>query len=273
MKPVWRRSSVWSVGFDFRAARARQVYLSLRWAQVQNGHGGCQQIDGHGWADVLARCSPAQQPCLAERRRTTVWLSGALARPFLVAPVSGLTSREELMQVAQAQAAEATGLSDPCAVWLDGRWSAKTGGLAAAIETEVLAALQAWAGLHRVPLTAVRPWWNLPLNDQWRAGSTTAGRAALISLQDEEALMVFGQDADGVLRCASTYWPLPEAEARVALMKRQGWSLTQAAGGGAMEAGLPRVHQGVRLSDASTLQGPKALTRIHWLGSGSGGTP
>lgn len=260
---------MWSVGFK----AARQVYLSLRWAQVQNGHGGCQQIDGEGWADVLARCLPAQQPCLAERRRTTVWLSGALARPFRVEPVSGLTSREELMQVVQAQAAETTGLSDPCTVWLDGRWSPKTGGLAAAIETEVLAAVQAWAHLHRTPLRAVRPWWNLPLNDRWQAGTMKAeaggaGRATLISLQDEEALMVFGQDADGVLRCASAYWPLPEAEARVALMKRQGWSLTQAAGGGAMEAGLPLVHQGVRLSDASTLQGPKALTRAHWFASG-----
>jgi hypothetical protein len=259
---------VWSVGFK----AARQVYLSLRWAQVQNGHGGCQQIDGEGWADVLARCLPGQQPCLAERRRTTVWLSGALARPFQVAPVSGLTSREELMQVVRAQAAEATGLSDLCTVWLDGRWSPKTGGLAAAIETEVLAAVQEWARRHRTPLLAVRPWWNPPLNDRWRVGSMQAGRAELISLQDEEALMVFGQDAAGVLRCASTYWPLPGAEARVALMKRQGWSLTQeAAGGGAAGAGLPRVHQGVRLSDASTLQGPKALTRTHWFASG--GTP
>lgn len=257
---------MWSVGFK----AARQVYLSLRWAQVQNGRGGCQQIDGEGWADVLARCSPAQQPCLVERRRTTVWLSGALARPFLVDPIKGLTSREELLQVVQAQAAEATGLSDPCTVWLDGRWSPKTGGLAAAMETEVLAAVQEWARLHRTPLMAVRPWWNLPLNDRWRTGSKTAGQATLINLQDEESLMVFGQDADGRLRCASTYWPLPDAEARLALMKRQGWSLTQEGeGGGATGAALPLVHQGVRLSDASTLQGAKALTRIHWFSSGN----
>lgn len=250
---------MWSVGFK----AARQVYLSLRWAQVQNGHGGCQQIDGEGWADVLAQCLPEQQPCLVERRRTTVWLSGALARPFLVEPVSGLASREELVQVAQAQAAEATGLSDPCTVWLDGRWSPETGGLAAAVETGVLSALQDWGRLHRTPLSAVRPWWNLPLNDRLGAGRSTAGQAALVSLQDEEALMVFGQDAGGVLRCASAYWPLPETDARVALMKRHGWSLTQdAASGGAMGAVLPLVHQGIRMSDA--------LTRVHW---GSSSTP
>ncbi|MDY0743346.1 hypothetical protein SNE35_02455 [Paucibacter sp. R3-3] len=118
------------------------------------------------------------------RERIRLWLSGGLCRPFLVACVDGVESSQEWELVAQTLAAEATGLSEPCDVWLE-----KVAGgqrLAVALEQSVKQQiLKSFGGRLR----ALGPWWN------------EVQRTAMKKDRNLTTLVVLDCDAVTILRC------------------------------------------------------------------------
>lgn len=105
------------------------------------------------------------------------WLSGSLARPYLVPAASGARNPREAHALAAAMAPDATGVSGDLRVWLD-RWRADRPTPAVAIAETVWQRLHASVaaahdlrrdasnGRRRPTLTvaSVRPWWNLPVD-------------------------------------------------------------------------------------------------------------
>jgi hypothetical protein len=128
--------------------------------------------DGQGLEAALSRClvGVKRHRRWFDRRSVRIWLSGALARPFVLEPVAGLRSVVEATALAQAAAAGATGLSGVCAVALE---SLPVGRLAlvTAVEQRVLDALFATLKRHRMTAQSIRPWWARVLEERLRAAA------------------------------------------------------------------------------------------------------
>lgn len=146
------------------ASKAREAYLGAgcvgltdvqgvwRWAEVAN------VAEGLDWLAVA--CA---EPGLSRRPALELWLSGALARPFVFSPVPGLKGWRETQQVARRLAPEETGLSGPCAVWLEDE-DPRRAGLAVAVDQSTLdgigAVLSSGSGVR---VASIRPWWTKAL--------------------------------------------------------------------------------------------------------------
>ena len=140
------------------------------------------------------------------RRPVRVWLSGALARPFLCGPVQGLKRWSEVTAVAQAMAPDATGLAAPCEVQVEA-WPSPQAALAVAIDPLMQQAIEAAAREHGVTLQSLRPWWAVAFNQVLAA----APDARLVAVADSDALTLLGGD-DARLHAASAYVPRPSDE-------------------------------------------------------------
>src|SRR5688500_3527851 len=69
---------------------------------------------------ALFECVSGQRPSgWRGRAAARIWLSGALARPFLCGPVEGLKRWAEVEAFATAMAPDLTGLAGPCVVHVD----------------------------------------------------------------------------------------------------------------------------------------------------------
>lgn len=119
--------------------------------------------------------------------RAKVWLSGSLARPFMLPAMPGITRVHDALKVAQAMCAEATGLAGPCRVWLDD-WTRELECLAVAVEQSVVDAVEAGAGQGKFTLESLRPWWS----DALGASLALAERPSLLAIDDGEALTILG---------------------------------------------------------------------------------
>jgi hypothetical protein len=93
------------------------------------------------------------------RTPVAVWLSGALARPFVFKPVLGLRTRQEARQAAAVLAPQACGLDGPCAVWLDRQAALDAPALGVAVEQSVLDRLEAAIEAHGLRMAHIRPAW------------------------------------------------------------------------------------------------------------------
>jgi len=143
-----------------------------------------------------------------------LWLSGALARPFLCGPVSGMNRWTEVIELARSTAAESTGIDALCSVTVE-HWPHPRPSLAVAVATATLDAVERAAREHRVALRSVRPWWALALE----RSSTVASGARLMAMTDTDAMTVLGEHDDG-LHTASGYMPGPSAEHADRLLAR-----------------------------------------------------
>jgi hypothetical protein len=124
--------------------------------------------------------------------RTRVWLSGSLARPFMLPVLPGLTRAQDALKVAQTMCAEATGLADPCRLWLDD-WVKDQACLAVAMEQSLVDAVEAGAGKAKFVLESLRPWWSEAL----RESLSLAEHPSLLAIDDGEALTVLGASKQG----------------------------------------------------------------------------
>lgn len=148
------------------------------------------------------------------RRSARVWLSGAIARPFVFGPLDGLKRWSEVLAMARVRAAEATGLAEPCEVTVED-WPAPRATLAVAVEAWLPLALETMAKRHGIRLSSIRPWWAAAaehLRAKHKDGKLTA-------LVDTDALIALAWQGDAV-ESASAYVPLPETEAAGALLTR-----------------------------------------------------
>jgi len=194
---------VWSA-----ASRTHEVYLgsksvafvdlqgSSRWHDTQDVRQGLQVLE----AAVRDK---------TVRARCRLWLSGALARPFVLEPVAGLRSRAEAQRAAEALASEATGLEGPCEVWTDEAFPRRKA-LAVAVQRATLEAIEGVAAQKPgLRVASVKPWWALGLR---RVLGEDTGKNARVLLVEEPDALTLLRGEPGVFDDAATCWPVPEAE-------------------------------------------------------------
>jgi hypothetical protein len=151
------------------------------------------------------------------RPRVRVWLSGALARPFVMAQVAGLKGRPEAMALAAATASGATGLEPEPApeIWLDGL--PLTGPVVSvAMPRNLHQSVLDAAIASRVKLESLRPWWSAALSDALMQERDIE----LFAAQDTEAVTVLVAK-DNAWLAADTYTPSPAGAQLEALVTRR----------------------------------------------------
>lgn len=155
---------------------------------------------GHG-VDLLWQLNPSPR-----KQHVALWLSGALARPFILQAVEGLGRWSEAAQVAAGVAPDATGLLGPCDVWLD-HWKPDVACLAIAFDRSTRSTIEQVARDKRVRLTAMRPWWVNAVN---RSAKELGPQTRLLAVEETDALTVL-VGTDGRLTWASSLAPRPQA--------------------------------------------------------------
>jgi hypothetical protein len=149
------------------------------------------------------------------RPRVRVWLSGALARPFVLAPVDGLKGKVEAQAMAVARAQEVTGLEPGCDVCLDSVPKSAPA-LSVATPSELRLEIVGTAKALRVNIESLRPWWAGAL------GKVLVGDSGLefFAAQDTEAVTVLVAK-ENVWLSANTYTPNPNGAQLEALVTRR----------------------------------------------------
>lgn len=145
-----------------------------------------------------------------------MWLSGALARPFMAPVVPGVRSEQEARAIAASMAPEATGLAGACQVHLDG-WTAQGPTLATAMLGELYELLNGKDLPLKAP-RAVRPWWSAVVNQVLNQDSG----AQLIAVREDDALTVIGGAGESIA-IAHSFAPAGHDEA-VGMLARLGVS-------------------------------------------------
>lgn len=143
-----------------------------------------------------------------------IWLSGSLARPFVLPPLQGLTTWADAQAVAAARASEETGLDAPCCVSID-RWKAGAPVGCVAMEEALRASILTLLVTRKVRIAGIRPWWAAVLCDR----ATHARSLALLTVDDGESLVVLAGEKDG-LDMACCYTPAPDTIQRASLVQR-----------------------------------------------------
>lgn len=181
-----------------------EVYLGATIVGVRAG-------DTESWVGVPDVESASSQVMavlrqdVPRRARVRVWLSAALSRAFVVPADCGARNDDEAVAIAQALAAQATGVSGEITTWVD-LWNAQRGCLAAATPTRVLVALREGCASCGLQLRSVKPWWNLAL-DQALSQARAGDRQVLWSLAEPDALTM-GMLSAGAVSAIDTLEPV-----------------------------------------------------------------
>ncbi|HEX6705215.1 MAG TPA: hypothetical protein VF169_10680 [Albitalea sp.] len=134
-----------------------------------------------------------------------VWLSSALARPFLCGPLAGLRRWREVVALAEAAATEGTGLPGPCQVMIE-EWPHPQPALAVAVQAQTLDAIESAARRHSLRVQSLRPWWAAALDHALSRGPD----ARLLAVSDGDGMTVLGGRER--FDTANGYVPAPSAE-------------------------------------------------------------
>jgi hypothetical protein len=172
--------------------------------------------DAAGFAPALARCllQAARQRRWFERKSVRVWLSAALARPFVVGPVAGLRSVSEAQEIARAAAGAATGIAGPWAVQLEGMPTlAPT--LATAVAQSVIDQIQTVLKAHGFTMMSLRPRWARALDARLMQRSD----AALVAVDEPDGVTLLGASGS-TPTVAMTLQPRPESGQTLAMVRR-----------------------------------------------------
>lgn len=179
----WAGSRVWDIYLGGQCGAVAHGTAPVVWRQHSSPEAGL--------SDLLA--SPGLPARTWPRPRLRLWLSGALARPFVFEAPEGLRNAAEMLALAQARAEQASGLMQPCEVRLSepsvGRLR-----LAVALNRGVYQALLAAASKAKVQLVSVAPWW------------ACAQQAALREQPELQALTVIDTDAVTLLAAEQDHW-------------------------------------------------------------------
>lgn len=192
-------------GFSWRK-RGEDLYLATNCVFACHGH---EVLLHEAVEDVTQGLESAkawlQLPTQA-RGGVRLWLSGALCRPFVLAPVEGLKHGREAMEVARSQVAAATGLAEgPWEVWVD-RFQPGAPIVGAAMAQPLHGALLHLA--NEVPgrrtWRSIRPWWAEVLRNRAASGSA-------LSIQDTDSVTWLAGRGD-TMEAAATYWSVTTSE-------------------------------------------------------------
>lgn len=132
--------------------------------------------------------------------RLDIWLSGALARPFVLPPLAGLKTCAEAVRVAQAKASDATGLPGDSTVWLD-RWKPGQACVAVAMQRELSEALLALKRANGFAVKQIRPWWSAVQHAI--ASMPAMGQPEMLAIRESDSLVCLG--ANGGNSWAQSY--------------------------------------------------------------------
>jgi len=198
------------------ASRVQHAYLGTRCVAFTDASHVLQWRDVSSFEEGLQAVAQGMAATAATRRAAVkLWLSGALARPFLVEPVPGLRGWREAQRVAMGLAPDATGLAGPCSVWLDDGLPAH-GVLAVAVDQSTLRSIE--TQLEResgMRIASMRPWWAHALDG---ALTSDADRRLLVVEEPDAWTLLGGVGAEFSL--ASTCWPLPEHDQAMGWVRR-----------------------------------------------------
>lgn len=170
--------------------------------------------------DGLAATRRAWRP-----RPLHVWLSGALARPFVFGPVAGLKGWREAHEAAAAAAPMTCGLQGPCAAVLEADPSAQPA-LGTAVEVSLLDSIHGAARARGLRVVSIRPAWANATESPGRVGSASD---QMLCCREPTALTVMALRA-GRWTFAATYTPSPSAGEEERLLNRLQASLGIGAG-------------------------------------------
>ncbi len=206
---------------SWAGSESAQIYLGQSRLGVwspKSAEAGVQWVSTksvkEGWSRGTELLREQGQP---RRQRVTVWLSGALARPFMFEPVQGLGRWSEVLQVAARLAPDATGLAGPCDVWL-AEWRPANTCVAVAVDSELRELIESSAKVEKWRLTAIRPWWMAALNEAIKNRDSTESTVEILAAEEPDALTVLSGSAD--ISSAACYFPRPDAVQTDALLKR-----------------------------------------------------
>lgn len=185
----------------WRAQPAWHLYFAAREAHLAAPDGLTTSFVFDDPADG-ARRALSQAAAVEGRPKIQVWLSGALARPFVIQPVAGLRRWPEAHALAEATGPAATGLDTPCAVVLE-RFPYPDASIATAMERQLCDVLA--VGAAGVRPASVRPWWTRAL----ACSCKRLPHARLLLVEEPDALTVFAGQNGGFAH-ASTYAPPPD---------------------------------------------------------------
>jgi hypothetical protein len=146
-----------------------------------------------------------------------VWLSGALARPFLFGPVTGLKGWREAHEAAAAMAPAACGVQAPCVAFLEAEPSASAV-LGTAVEMSVLDRLYAAAIVRGLRVASVRPAWALATEAR-AAEERGAPNDTLLCCREHDSVTVLAS-RESRLAFVATYAPAPTLDEQERLLSR-----------------------------------------------------
>jgi hypothetical protein len=175
----------------------------------------CLSLEGRGPSEAIEALllEAGKTPRRWRRQPLRVWLSGALARPFLFGPMTGLRGWRESQAAAAALASSATGLIGPCAAELESD-PAVGAVLATAVEQSVLDALHTRAQTNRLRVVSIRPMWTRAIESASRGHEQQ-----LLCCRDADALTVLAFRTETVV-FAATYSPAPDEAESARLLRR-----------------------------------------------------
>lgn len=140
------------------------------------------------------------------RRPVHVWLSGSLARPFMLPELPGVRSSAEARKIAESLAPEEAGLGGACVVHLD-RWRSQGATLATAVALDVWEMLVA-SRESIGPPQSVSPWWCAAASQALAQGL----RFELLAVREADAITVLGGKGE-TLDVAGSFASMDRAEA------------------------------------------------------------
>lgn len=146
-----------------------------------------------------------------------VWLSGALARPFLFGPVAGFKGWQEAHEAAAAMAPAACGLQAPCVACLEEEPSASAV-LGTAVELSVLDRLYAAAGARGLRVASVRPAWALATEAHAAKGRGAPNDSLLCCREDDSVTVLASRGSRPAFM--ATYAPAPALDEQERLLSR-----------------------------------------------------
>ncbi len=219
----------------------------------------CVSMDGEGvrcWAGQPWQQSlPEMADYLRSQRckQVQVWLSGGLARPFLVSTVEGLNRWSEVKAMAVGMAAAETQLEGDLHVW-QGRWQSNQPMLAVACALSLVSALHDLKASHGLRMTGIAPAW------QWVAGQDEQ-QATMLLVHEDSATTLLQVNESGVWQSVATYAPKVPAD------QMHAWVVRQAFTRGVSSQHISQVHLSAKemtLTDAYLPARKAPPLRVEW---------
>jgi hypothetical protein len=188
---------VWWVG-----SKEGEVYLGTRKVQLRVGSELVLSESVADAADGLQHLAAALQ-AQPKRRRFRIGLGSGLCRPFMLPEVAGMGAnlgankggKDDWMLVAESLAEEATGLSGPCQVWLDGEQEPP--GLAVAMPKALMD--QVFEVLPPRRIQSISPWWSQALKVHAKRNKTSNA----LAVSDSDGLTLLLADAQRFVHAQS----------------------------------------------------------------------